>query len=94
MTKSELILIIANRFPQLTHADTTLSVKTVLDGMANQLAKSGRIEVRGFGSFGINSRPARLGRNPKTGEKVEVQAKHVPHFKPGMDLRMKVNEIK
>lgn len=76
MTKSELILIISSRFPQLTHADTTLSVQTILDGMSDQLTKSRRIEIRGFGSFSINTRPARVGRNPKTGESVNVAAIH------------------
>jgi integration host factor subunit beta len=92
MNKSELILNIASRFPQLTHTDTALSVQTILDGMACQLGKSKRIEIRGFGSFNINARPARIGRNPKTGEKVNVAAKHVPHFKPGLELKNKIKE--
>lgn len=91
MTKSELILIISNRFSQLTHTDTALSVQAILDSMGNQLAKSRRIEIRGLGSFNINARPARIGRNPKTGESVNVAAKHVPHFKPGSELKKKVN---
>jgi len=91
MTKSELILIISSRFPQLTQTDTSLSVQTILDSMSDQLAKSRRIEIRGFGSFGINARPARVGRNPRTGESVNVPAKHVPHFKPGLELKKRVN---
>lgn len=93
MTKSELILLISSRFPQLTQEDITLSVKTLLGGMSEQLGKSNRIEVRGFGSFMINTRPARIGRNPKTGESVQVPEKHVPHFKPGKELKHLVDKL-
>lgn len=92
MTKSELILLISARFPQLTQEDITLSVKTLLSGMSDQLGKSNRIEVRGFGSFMINTRPARIGRNPKTGQSVQVPEKHVPHFKPGKELKLLVDK--
>lgn len=90
MTKSEIVSKIASQFPHLTHADTVLSIQSLLDCMSASLEKNDRIEIRGFGSFAINVRPARIGRNPKTGEKVHVAAKHVPHFKPGSDLKLRV----
>jgi len=92
MTKSELILNLAARFPQLVVKDAELSVKAILDSMTDNLAAGERIEIRGFGSFSLNYRPPRIGRNPKTGSKVQVPAKHVPHFKPGKDLRDRVND--
>ncbi|WP_334106580.1 integration host factor subunit beta [Methylobacillus sp.] len=91
MTKSELIANLAARFPQLVVKDAELSVKTILDSMMDNLASGERIEIRGFGSFSLNYRPPRLGRNPKTGEKVEVPEKHVPHFKAGKELRERVD---
>lgn len=91
MTKSELIARLAVRYPQFQGADAELAVKTILDAMITTLASGGRIEIRGFGSFCLNYRPARMGRNPKSGEKVEVPAKHVPHFKAGKELREKVD---
>ena len=90
MTKSELISRLASQFPQLTHLDTTLSVQSILDSMTDALANNDRIEIRGFGSFNINTRPPRIARNPRTGEKVNVVAKHVPHFKPGLVLKKSV----
>ncbi|HIE90742.1 MAG: integration host factor subunit beta [Methylophilaceae bacterium] len=87
MTKSELTNLLAERFPQLVVKDAELSVKVILDAMTDKLATGQRIEVRGFGSFSLNYRPPRLGRNPKTGGKVQVPAKHVPHFKAGKELR-------
>jgi len=92
MTKSELIARLAERFPQLVVKDADLSVKMILDAMTEALAKGDRIEIRGFGSFSLNYRPPRTGRNPKTGEKVQVPAKHVPHFKAGKELRERVDE--
>ncbi|MEE9331341.1 MAG: integration host factor subunit beta [Methylophilaceae bacterium] len=91
MTKSELINLLAERFPQLVVKDAELSVKAILDAMTDNLATGQRIEIRGFGSFSLNYRPPRLGRNPKTGSKVQVPAKHVPHFKAGKELRDRVN---
>ena len=73
MTKSKLINLLASRFSQLVYKDAELSVKTILDAMGETLSKGKRIEIRGFGSFSLNYRPPRLGRNPKTGSKVEVQ---------------------
>ena len=91
MTKSELVAQLAARFPQLVLKDADFAVKTMLDAMSEALAKGHRIEIRGFGSFGLNRRPSRVGRNPKSGEKVLVPEKHVPHFKPGKELRERVD---
>ncbi|HRD93742.1 integration host factor subunit beta [Accumulibacter sp.] len=91
MTKSDLIGELAGRFPQLVAKDADLSVKMILDAMAEALAKGDRIEIRGFGSFSLNYRPPRVGRNPKSGEKVDVPEKWVPHFKPGKELRERVD---
>jgi len=91
MTKSELIARLAERFPQLVAKDADLSVKMILDAMSDVLSRGDRIEIRGFGSFSLNYRPPRIGRNPKTGEKVEVPAKYVPHFKAGKELRERVD---
>ena len=93
MTKSELIARLAERFPQLVAKDADLSVKMILDAMSDALAKGDRIEIRGFGSFSLNYRPPRTGRNPKTGEKVQVPAKYVPHFKAGKELRERVDQM-
>ena len=92
MTKSELIERIAARQPQLSIKDVELAVKTVLEDMSEMLANGGRIEIRGFGSFSLHFRAPRTGRNPKTGESVDLQGKYVPHFKPGKELRDRVNE--
>lgn len=91
MTKSELIAKLAARFPQLVVKDAELAVKSILDAMAEKLTAGERIEIRGFGSFSLNYRPPRLGRNPKTGEKVQVPEKYVPHFKAGKELRERVD---
>ncbi|MDY0071988.1 MAG: integration host factor subunit beta [Thauera sp.] len=91
MTKSELIAQLAERFPQLVAKDADYAVKTILDAMVDALARGDRIEIRGFGSFSLNYRPSRLGRNPKSGEKVEVPEKYVPHFKAGKELRERVD---
>lgn len=92
MTRSELIARLAARFPQLGMRDTELAVKTMLETMAQAIVEGQRIEIRGFGSFGLNHRPARTGRNPKTGARVEVPAKYVPHFKAGKELRERVDQ--
>ncbi|ALG68682.1 integration host factor subunit beta [Beggiatoa leptomitoformis] len=91
MTKSELIEAIAQKQTQLAHKDIDLAVKTLLEHMAQALANGERIEIRGFGSFSLHFRPPRVGRNPKTGDAVSLPAKHVPHFKPGKELRDRVN---
>jgi integration host factor subunit beta len=91
MTKSELISRLAAHFPQLVASDAELAVKMILDAMSKSLSEGQRIEIRGFGSFGLNYRPPRIGRNPKSGEKVQVPAKYVPHFKAGKELRERVD---
>lgn len=87
MTKSELIEILAVRQAHLKSDDVDLAVKSILEIMVQALAHGHRIEIRGFGSFSLHYRPPRLGRNPKTGESVALSGKHVPHFKPGKELR-------
>ncbi len=87
MTKSELIARLATRYSQLVAKDAEFTVKMILDAMTQSLVKGQRIEIRGFGSFGLNHRPARVGRNPKSGERVHVPEKFVPHFKAGKELR-------
>lgn len=91
MTKSELIARLAARFPQLATRDTDFAVKTILEAMAQALQAGQRIEIRGFGSFSLSSRPPRIGRNPKSGQQVMVPSKRVPHFKPGKELRERVD---
>jgi integration host factor subunit beta len=91
MTKSELIARLAERHPHLLAADAELAVKTMLDAMVSSLVSGKRIEIRGFGSFSLNYRPPRVGRNPKTGERVSVEGKYVPHFKAGKELRDRVD---
>ncbi|MGH1461454.1 MAG: integration host factor subunit beta [Neptuniibacter sp.] len=92
MTKSELIEILVDRHDQLSVKDIELSVKTMLDHMTESLAQGSRIEIRGFGSFSLHFRAPRTGRNPKTGDSVSLDAKYVPHFKPGKELREQVND--
>lgn len=92
MTKSELIEKLAARFPQLVVKDSDLSVKMVLDAMVAALSRGDRIEIRDFGSFDLSYKKPRIGRNPKTGDKVEVPAKYVPHFKAGKALRGRVDQ--
>ena len=91
LTKSELIERIAEAQSQLSSKDVELAVKTLLEEMSDELAQGGRIEIRGFGSFSLHFRAPRMGRNPKTGDSVELQGKYVPHFKPGKELRERVN---
>lgn len=92
MTKSELIEILAQKQTQLAYKDVELAVKNMLEHMATTLANGDRIEIRGFGSFSLHFRPPRVGRNPKTGDSVDLTAKYVPHFKPGKEMRERVNE--
>ena len=91
MTKSELIARLAERFPQLVAKDAELAFKVILDAMTDALARGDRIEIRGFGSFSLNHRPPRVGRNPRSGERVDVPEKWVPHFKAGKELRERVD---
>jgi integration host factor subunit beta len=92
MTKSELIEVIAKEQSHLAYRDVELAIKCMIEQMSQALASGDRIEIRGFGSFSLHFRPPRLGRNPKTGEAVALAGKHVPHFKPGKELRERVNE--
>ena len=91
MTKSELIDHIVSKQTQLSAKDVELAVKAIISYMSEVLAEGGRIEIRGFGSFSLHYRAPRVGRNPKTGEPVELSGKYVPHFKPGKELRDRVN---
>ena len=92
MTKSELIEILAERYPGMPAREIESAVKGIIEQMAETLAQGERIEIRGFGSFSVRYRAPRVGRNPKTGTQVELESKHVPHFKPGKDLRDKVKD--
>jgi len=92
MVKSELINRIANQQDSLSLKDVELSVNHILECMSTSLGKGDRIEIRGFGSFSLHYRPPRKAHNPKTGERVYTEAKYTPHFKPGKDLRERVNE--
>ena len=91
MTKSELIERISSKQPQLSAKDVELAVKTIIEQMSHALATGERIEIRGFGSFSLHYRAPRKGRNPKTGDTVELDGKYVPHFKPGKEMRERVN---
>jgi integration host factor subunit beta len=91
MTKSELIDHISARHTQLSAKDIELAVKAIINYMTDVLSEGGRIEIRGFGSFSLHYREPRTGRNPKTGEPVVLSGKYVPHFKPGKELRDRVN---
>lgn len=91
ITKSELIEKLALKQGHLAYKDIELSVKSLLEQMSHTLAAGDRIEIRGFGSFSLHYRPARVGRNPKTGDAVTLTGKYVPHFKPGKELRERVN---
>ncbi|MCX7278207.1 MAG: integration host factor subunit beta [Burkholderiales bacterium] len=91
MTRSDLVEELAARFSQLTHRDAEHAVKTILDAVSDALTRGHRVEIRGFGSFSINRRAPRIGRNPRNGESVAIPEKRVPHFKPGKALREAVD---
>lgn len=91
MIRSDIVEALAEKFGQLTNKDSEQAVKTILDAMSDALVRGHRIEIRGFGSFSINRRPPRMGRNPRTGEAVAIAEKRVPHFKPGKALREAVD---
>ncbi|MDY7025542.1 MAG: integration host factor subunit beta [Pseudomonadota bacterium] len=93
MTKSELIERITEKQPHLQIKDVEYAVKLIIDEMTDALSDGERVEIRGFGSFSLHYRAAREGRNPKTGEKVELTGKFVPHFKPGKELRERVDSV-
>jgi integration host factor subunit beta len=93
MTKSDLILRLAEKYPHLLQRDIERIVNTVFDEVANALARNNRVELRGFGAFSVKKRDARQGRNPRTGQTVSVAAKYVPFFKTGKQLRDRLNGI-
>ncbi len=92
MTKSDLIERLAEKQAMLNYRDVELAVRLILEQMSDSLAAGERIEIRGFGSFTLHHRPPRIGRNPKSGESVQLGEKYVPHFKPGKELRDRVNQ--
>ncbi|MCF6298423.1 MAG: integration host factor subunit beta [Thiomicrorhabdus sp.] len=94
MTKSEIIELIARKQTQFSQKDIELAVNQIVDSMIETLSQGERIEIRGFGSFSLHYRKARVGRNPKTGETVSLPDKRVPHFKPGKSLRERVDQSK
>ena len=91
MIKSELVALLASEHPHLTHRDLERVVEVILDRVVQTMERGGRVELRGFGTFSVRSRPARKGRNPRTGEPVLVRAKHVPFFKSGKEMRERLN---
>ena len=92
MNKSDLIELVGKKLPNLAARDAEVIVNTIFDSMTNALKKNDRIEIRGFGSFEVRTRKPRVGRNPKTGEPVEVDEHRVPFFKTGRELREMVNQ--
>ncbi len=92
MTKSELIEVLAKKQAHLAQKDVELAVKCIIEQMSDALSSGERIEIRGFGSFSLHYRSPRIGRNPKTGDSVSLSSKYVPHFKPGKELRDRVDE--
>jgi len=91
MTRSDLVEELMHRFQPIPQRDAELAVKAILDAVSDALAGGHRVEIRGFGSFSINHRPPRIGRNPRSGESVAIPHKRVPHFKPGKALREAVD---
>jgi integration host factor subunit beta len=91
MLKSELIQLLASKQPHLSHSDVDTAVKLLINKMINELASGGRVEIRGFGAFSLKHYKAKLGRNPRTGEIVSVPQRYGVHFKPGGDMRARVN---
>lgn len=93
MVRSELITKLLDRFPALVRQDVDMSVNEILAAISGALVRSGRVEIRDFGVFHLNNRPPRIGRNPKTGERVSIPARHTPHFKPGKGMRAAVGKV-
>ena len=91
MTKSELIESLYKKLPHLAYTDVEIAVKSIIESMTKTLGEGQRIEIRGFGSFTLHYRKPRVGRNPKTGIAVDLDGKYVPYFKPGKELRERVN---
>ena len=90
MTRSDLVRILSEKQDHLAPKDIELAVRSLIEIMSNSLSSGERIEIRGFGSFDLHYHPPRVGRNPRTGESVNIRGKYVPHFKPGKDLKKKV----
>ncbi len=90
MTRSDLIAALASRFPKLMAKDAEVAVREILDAIEQSLSRGDRVEIRSFGSFALNYRPPRTGRNPKSGVKVAVPGKYVPHFKAGKEMRERI----
>ncbi len=93
IAKSGIVNRLAQKQTQLTEEDVEMAVNTILDNMVDGLVSGERVEIRGFGSLSLHFRPPRVGRNPKTGEQVNVPAKYVPHFKPGNELKYRVDYV-
>jgi integration host factor subunit beta len=91
MIRSELVALVANDHPDLSLGEVDRIVSIIFDSICERLAAGGRVELRGFGTFSTRARTARIGRNPRTGDAVEVNAKHVPYFKPGKEMRARLN---
>jgi integration host factor subunit beta len=91
MIRSELVQKLCHDFPDLTQREVESVVSAVFDSITDQLSQGGRVELRGFGAFSTRNRDARQGRNPRTGESVQVNAKRVPYFKPGKEMRERLN---
>ena len=91
MIRSELVQKLCVDFPDLTQREIEGVVSSLFDSITDQLAKGGRVELRGFGAFSTRQRDARVGRNPRTGDSVDVDAKRVPYFKPGKEMRERLN---
>ncbi|MEW5423762.1 integration host factor subunit beta [Amorphus sp. 3PC139-8] len=92
MIKSELVQRIAEQNPHLYQRDVENIVNAILDEISDAMTRGDRVELRGFGAFSVKSRPPRVGRNPRTGDQVEVEAKHVPFFKTGKEMRERLND--
>jgi len=93
VAKSGIVSRLAQKQTQLTEEDVEMAVDTILNNMIGGLVSGERVEIRGFGSLSLHFRPPRVGRNPKTGEQVKVPAKYVPHFKPGNELKRRVDYV-
>jgi integration host factor subunit beta len=93
INKKQLVDLISSNQDQLSHKDVELSIKTIFESMSDSLKKGNRIEIRGFGSFGLRYRKSRLGRNPKSGESVKIKNRYVPHFKPGKEFRETIKDV-
>lgn len=91
MIRSELVQTLAAENPELSLAEVDRLVSTIFDAITEQLAKGGRVELRGFGAFSTRAREGRVGRNPRTGDAVTVPPKRVPYFKPGKEMRARLN---